>query len=69
MSFLRPIQWYHSQVDPIWLDGTFYLQYVYFCADGVKMETNEIWIGVKRDVNKILSDFFANICECGGGGR
>ncbi len=23
MSFLRPIQWYHSHVDPVWLDGTF----------------------------------------------
>ncbi len=23
MSFLRPIQWYHSQADPIWPDGTF----------------------------------------------
>jgi hypothetical protein len=23
MSFLRPIQWYHSHVDPIWPDGTF----------------------------------------------
>jgi hypothetical protein len=22
MSFLRPIQWYHSQADPIWTDGT-----------------------------------------------
>jgi hypothetical protein len=22
MSFLRPIQWYHSQADPIWPDGT-----------------------------------------------
>jgi hypothetical protein len=23
MSFSRHIQWYHSHVDPIWLDGTF----------------------------------------------
>jgi hypothetical protein len=23
MSFSRPIQWYHSHADPIWLDGTF----------------------------------------------
>jgi hypothetical protein len=23
MSFSRPIQWYHSQADPIWPDGTF----------------------------------------------
>ncbi len=23
MSFLRPIQWYHSHVDTIWPDGTF----------------------------------------------
>jgi len=23
MSFLRPIQWYHSHADPIWPDGTF----------------------------------------------
>jgi hypothetical protein len=23
MSFLRPIQWYHYQADPIWPDGTF----------------------------------------------
>jgi hypothetical protein len=23
MSFTRPIQWYHSHVDPIWPDGTF----------------------------------------------
>jgi hypothetical protein len=23
MSVSRPIQWYHSHVDPIWLDGTF----------------------------------------------
>ncbi len=23
MSFLRPIRWYHSQADPILLDGTF----------------------------------------------
>jgi hypothetical protein len=23
MSFSRPIQWYHSYVDTIWLDGTF----------------------------------------------
>ncbi len=23
MYFLRPIQWYHSHADPIWLDGTF----------------------------------------------
>jgi hypothetical protein len=23
MSFLMPIQWYHSHVDPIWQDGTF----------------------------------------------
>ncbi len=23
MSFSRPIQWYHSHVDPIWLDATF----------------------------------------------
>jgi hypothetical protein len=23
MSFSRPIQWYHSHVDPIWPDGTF----------------------------------------------
>ncbi len=23
MSFLRPIQLYHSQADPIWPDGTF----------------------------------------------
>ena len=22
MSFLRPIQWYHCQADPIWLEGT-----------------------------------------------
>jgi hypothetical protein len=22
-SFLRPVQWYHSHVDPIWPDGTF----------------------------------------------
>jgi hypothetical protein len=22
MSFLRPIQWYHSHADPIWPDGT-----------------------------------------------
>ncbi len=25
MSFLRPIQWYHSQADQIWPDGTFKL--------------------------------------------
>ncbi len=23
MSFSRPIQWYHSHIDPIWPDGTF----------------------------------------------
>ncbi len=23
MSFLRPIQWYHSRADPIWPDGSF----------------------------------------------
>ncbi len=23
MFFSRPIQWYHSHVDPIWPDGTF----------------------------------------------
>ena len=23
MSISRPIQWYHSHVDPIWPDGTF----------------------------------------------
>ncbi len=23
MSFSRPIQWYHSHVDPIWLDGMY----------------------------------------------
>ncbi len=23
MSFSRPIQWYHSRVDPIWTDGTY----------------------------------------------
>jgi hypothetical protein len=23
MSFLRPIQWYHSKADPIWPEGTF----------------------------------------------
>ncbi len=23
MSFLRPIQWYHSKADPFWPDGTF----------------------------------------------
>jgi hypothetical protein len=23
MYFSRPIQWYHSHVDPIWLDDTF----------------------------------------------
>jgi hypothetical protein len=23
MFFSRPIQWYHSHADPIWLDGTF----------------------------------------------
>ncbi len=23
MSFSRPIQWYHSYVDPIWRDSTF----------------------------------------------
>jgi hypothetical protein len=23
MSFSRPIQWYHSHGNPIWLDGTF----------------------------------------------
>ncbi len=25
MFFSRPIQWYHSHADPIWLDGTFNL--------------------------------------------
>jgi hypothetical protein len=23
MAFSRPIQWFHSHADPIWLDGTF----------------------------------------------
>ncbi len=23
MTFLRPIQWYHSHADPVWPDGTF----------------------------------------------
>jgi hypothetical protein len=23
MSFLRPMQWFHSHADPIWPDGTF----------------------------------------------
>ncbi len=27
MSFLRPFQWYHSQADPIWPDGTFKVAY------------------------------------------
>jgi hypothetical protein len=26
MSFLRPIQWYHSKADPIWWDATFNLR-------------------------------------------
>jgi hypothetical protein len=26
MSYSRPIQWYHSHVDPIWPDGTFKVQ-------------------------------------------
>jgi hypothetical protein len=26
MSFSRPIQWYHSHADPIWLDDTFKMQ-------------------------------------------
>ncbi len=27
MSFLRPFQWYLSQADPIWPDGTFEVVY------------------------------------------
>jgi hypothetical protein len=25
MTFSMPVQWYHSHADPIWPDGTFYL--------------------------------------------
>ncbi len=39
-SFSRPIQWYHSHVDPIWPDGTFnvkttlYLAVLLVCGRG-----------------------------------
>ncbi len=35
MSFLRPIQWYHSHADPIWPDGTFKLRTVAFLLTGL----------------------------------
>ncbi len=28
MSFSRAFQWYHSHLDPIWLDGTFKMAWV-----------------------------------------
>ncbi len=35
MSFLRPIQWYHSHADPIWPDGTFKLRTMAFLLTGL----------------------------------
>ncbi len=48
MSFLMPIQWYHSQADQIWPDGTFkgtqvweflapILNFVYFIVSYAKI--------------------------------
>ncbi len=31
MSFSRPIQWYHSHVDPIWPDGNLIILLAPFC--------------------------------------
>jgi hypothetical protein len=59
MSFSRPNQWYHSHVDPIWLDGAFnifsimYMEipstYVYFVSILRTMETQLISEKLLRD--------------------
>jgi hypothetical protein len=37
MSFSRPIQWYHSHVDPIWPDGTFKVKSNYNSKTKIKI--------------------------------
>jgi hypothetical protein len=41
MSFSRPIQWYHSNANPIWLYGTFKgtVRPEWICMRGVSLES------------------------------
>jgi hypothetical protein len=43
MSFLRPLQIYHSQADPIWPDGTFNWRRLFCKKELIFVECLEIY--------------------------
>ncbi len=46
MTFLRPIQWYHSQANPIWPDGAF----------DIILTDYTFWINLRRVLETLSRD-------------
>jgi hypothetical protein len=55
MVFTRPIQWYHSHADPIWLDGTFKVHKCKIFRLMIFTLIYAIWVGDLEDGLKIYS--------------